>query len=117
MKKVAFVLCSFNVFNIAGKCSYPHETLINKATISFSGCPRYIGDAGKSCNETLGLMESNTIMDESNCLFGAIFSYDFITLTFLPLRPGVFFHRSEEHTSELQSRGHLVFRLLLEKRK
>src|SRR5690625_5611913 len=33
----------------------------------------------------------------------------------------VFFHitnlRSEEHTSELQSRGHLVCRLLLEKRK
>src|SRR5437660_5855097 len=28
-----------------------------------------------------------------------------------------FFHRSEEHTSELQSRGHLVCRLLLEKKK
>src|SRR5690625_690564 len=26
-------------------------------------------------------------------------------------------NRSEEHTSELQSRGHLVFRLLLEKKK
>src|SRR5207253_3494208 len=26
-------------------------------------------------------------------------------------------HRSEEHTSELQSRGHLVCRLLLEKKK
>src|SRR5439155_27051455 len=30
--------------------------------------------------------------------------------------PG-FFERSEEHTSELQSRGHLVCRLLLEKKK
>ena len=30
------------------------------------------------------------------------------------VRPGV---RSEEHTSELQSRGHLVCRLLLEKKK
>src|SRR5690625_6174015 len=29
----------------------------------------------------------------------------------------VTFHRSEEHTSELQSRGHLVCRLLLEKKK
>src|SRR5439155_24695696 len=28
-----------------------------------------------------------------------------------------FFDRSEEHTSELQSRGHLVCRLLLEKKK
>src|SRR5690625_6438547 len=34
-------------------------------------------------------------------------------------RPPVFtaFLRSEEHTSELQSRGHLVCRLLLEKKK
>src|SRR5437870_8204283 len=32
-------------------------------------------------------------------------------------RPGLLPHRSEEHTSELQSRGHLVCRLLLEKKK
>src|SRR5690625_6101480 len=32
--------------------------------------------------------------------------------------PGrVYYPRSEEHTSELQSRGHLVCRLLLEKKK
>src|SRR5690625_6873459 len=30
---------------------------------------------------------------------------------------GIALHRSEEHTSELQSRGHLVCRLLLEKKK
>src|SRR5690625_6171193 len=30
---------------------------------------------------------------------------------------GIGFERSEEHTSELQSRGHLVCRLLLEKKK
>src|SRR5207253_9079813 len=32
-------------------------------------------------------------------------------------RPARSAHRSEEHTSELQSRGHLVCRLLLEKKK
>src|SRR5207253_9365689 len=32
-------------------------------------------------------------------------------------RPGSASARSEEHTSELQSRGHLVCRLLLEKKK
>src|SRR5690625_6638930 len=32
-------------------------------------------------------------------------------------RPGCGAGRSEEHTSELQSRGHLVCRLLLEKKK
>src|SRR5437870_7038141 len=41
---------------------------------------------------------------------------------FLEVRPGLLvvlerIHRSEEHTSELQSRGHLVCRLLLEKKK
>src|SRR5690625_5895528 len=34
-----------------------------------------------------------------------------------PLRPRGRPRRSEEHTSELQSRGHLVCRLLLEKKK
>src|SRR5439155_24821330 len=33
------------------------------------------------------------------------------------LRPAAIATRSEEHTSELQSRGHLVCRLLLEKKK
>src|SRR5207253_8053683 len=36
-----------------------------------------------------------------------------ITISAPPVRPV----RSEEHTSELQSRGHLVCRLLLEKKK
>src|SRR5690625_6541533 len=35
----------------------------------------------------------------------------------VPRRPGPLDRRSEEHTSELQSRGHLVCRLLLEKKK
>src|SRR5439155_20741275 len=34
-----------------------------------------------------------------------------------PPSPVAYQHRSEEHTSELQSRGHLVCRLLLEKKK
>src|SRR5690625_5777024 len=32
------------------------------------------------------------------------------------MQPPIEVHRSEEHTSELQSRGHLVCRLLLEKK-
>src|SRR5439155_7917379 len=35
---------------------------------------------------------------------------------FLPCLPSLRVTRSEEHTSELQSRGHLVCRLLLEKK-
>src|SRR3989442_4466384 len=35
----------------------------------------------------------------------------------LTLPPGDWIYRSEEHTSELQSRPHLVCRLLLEKKK
>src|SRR5437870_9671605 len=40
---------------------------------------------------------------------GKVFLVDFCLVTFQS--------RSEEHTSELQSRGHLVCRLLLEKKK
>src|SRR5439155_2734141 len=40
----------------------------------------------------------------------------FVVLT-LPIAASALKERSEEHTSELQSRGHLVCRLLLEKKK
>src|SRR5690625_2851897 len=40
-----------------------------------------------------------------------------LAFTFSLLITGGFTSRSEEHTSELQSRGHLVCRLLLEKKK
>src|SRR5690625_5729206 len=40
---------------------------------------------------------------------------DFPGIVYKVLRPGL--NRSEEHTSELQSRGHLVGRHLLEKKK
>src|SRR2546430_6003484 len=36
---------------------------------------------------------------------------------FPPASPGMFYQRSEEHTSELQSQSNLVCRLLLEKKK
>src|SRR5690625_6875250 len=39
-----------------------------------------------------------------------------VQLTYL-IKSAETHHRSEEHTSELQSRGHLVCRLLLEKKK
>src|SRR5690625_6069383 len=39
-----------------------------------------------------------------------------ITLEFVENNDDLIFYRSEEHTSELQSRGHLVCRLLLEKK-
>src|SRR5690625_7016116 len=39
------------------------------------------------------------------------------TLVIESAYPNEFADRSEEHTSELQSRGHLVCRLLLEKKK
>src|SRR2546429_4813292 len=40
-----------------------------------------------------------------------------VTRSLCPLQVHVGLHRSEEHTSELQSRLHLVCRLLLEKKK
>src|SRR5690625_6032554 len=56
-------------------------------------------------------------------LYSCYFSFDsfyFVTYLRIPYRkPRYIFckgYRSEEHTSELQSRGHLVCRLLLEKK-
>src|SRR5690625_7652350 len=49
--------------------------------------------------------------DEKRPRFGLLRSREFI------MKDSYTFHRSEEHTSELQSRGHLVCRLLLEKKK
>src|SRR5437870_11074133 len=54
-------------------------------------------------------------------LFRSVAIQVFLALVVRQLRqfaPGTFRNfRSEEHTSELQSRGHLVCRLLLEKKK
>src|SRR5439155_22497595 len=47
----------------------------------------------------------------TQCLAGAL------TAAFTPTVSAPAKHRSEEHTSELQSRGHLVCRLLLEQKK
>src|SRR5690625_7377811 len=49
--------------------------------------------------------EQNKLFRDTFCLFIFYFQQKFSIL------------RSEEHTSELQSRGHLVCRLLLEKKK
>src|SRR5690625_6951788 len=58
------------------------------------------------------------IANKINCSHGAIY-YHFKNKAelFYALVEDHFSIRSEEHTSELQSRGHLVCRLLLEKKK
>src|SRR2546422_6835827 len=48
--------------------------------------------------------------------FGDLFEF-FLSLRLVGIAVGVILQRSEEHTSELQSRLHLVCRLLLEKKK
>src|SRR5215510_15471930 len=51
-------------------------------------------------------------------LFRSVRATDSLMMTArAPFRPSVGVNRSEEHTSELQARGHIVCRLLLEKKK
>src|SRR5690625_6081728 len=53
-------------------------------------------------------------------IFLTIIFFAKVTINRSVFRKKLYFHnqqRSEEHTSELQSRGHLVCRLLLEKKK
>src|SRR5690625_2967297 len=56
------------------------------------------------------LREDNTSGGKLNPSLNLVQTFELLDNTFEPLR-------SEEHTSELQSRGHLVCRLLLEKKK
>src|SRR3712207_7276878 len=64
-------------------------------------CCAGIGDRGCRCASALRFVEP-------------FFAADFFATPFLD---APFFERSEEHTSELQSRQYLVCRLLLEKKK
>src|SRR5690625_6581237 len=73
-----------------------------------------------------GLMDEITYDASSTMMNSAFFGQVIILIVFAPIlfltgvagkmfQPMAFTFRSEEHTSELQSRGHLVCRLLLEK--
>src|SRR5690625_6476655 len=59
---------------------------------------------------------SDKLAEERNRQVGFIFQFHHLLPEFNALE-NVYLPRSEEHTSELQSRGHLVCRLLLEKKK
>src|SRR5439155_24460807 len=77
--------------------------------------PHQIEGFGK---QTAGCIDSDIYADTREGFYfgGGVFSiwvYDRISAKTFGSLPA----RSEEHTSELQSRGHLVCRLLLEKKK
>src|SRR5690625_6563800 len=63
------------------------------------------------CGVNIEDLKQYAIVHHNQNLFASVASGSFITdgMVIVP--------RSEEHTSELQSRGHLVCRLLLEKKK
>src|SRR5690625_6636815 len=65
--------------------------------------------------EILRMTEDGT--DEIISTRSKVFQKLDVNIDSLPLRDLFELIRSEEHTSELQSRGHLVCRLLLEKKK
>src|SRR5690625_6426464 len=71
-----------------------------------------LGDLATVVSITGDLSRALRYLDEAERLEERTTSTD----TFLRLLRGLLL-RSEEHTSELQSRGHLVCRLLLEKKK
>src|SRR5690625_6134426 len=74
---------------------------------------RYFKSAGRAVHHTESVVQLHSLSTRNASL----------TMTFSPSAIPVFNNvlisgaRSEEHTSELQSRGHLVCRLLLEKKK
>src|SRR5690625_5904665 len=74
--------------------------------------PIFIREAGSLSNDVLSAVISGFIASSALPLIE-----DYVDEYFAGLLGFWTDNRSEEHTSELQSRGHLVCRLLLEKKK
>src|SRR5947209_14690261 len=91
----------------------PHSTLFPYTTLFRSGIVLVTGPTGSGKTTTLysALNELNEITEKIITTEDPI-EYDIDGITQVPINS-----RSEEHTSELQSRQYLVCRLLLEKKK
>src|SRR2546422_5088266 len=86
---------------------FPYTTLFRSMVLTICALPHHkchLVTCAKSCSissqERFRLMPTKHRTSSASCR-----------------RSGHFYSRSEEHTSELQSRLHLVCRLLLEKKK
>src|SRR5256885_11936557 len=81
---------------------FPYTTLFRSAKLSLNARPRNIH--GEDAEALYKAIQATKIMaPQSNCVS--------------PIGEKAILHRSEEHTSELQSPCNLVCRLLLEKKK
>src|SRR3712207_7255986 len=91
----------------------PRSTLFPYTTLFRSGKPEPVGaDAGRR-------VDDDAVADDALVVHGGVRVDDAVAADAGPradVGAGVN-HRSEEHTSELQSRQYLVCRLLLEKKK
>src|SRR2546429_1428576 len=83
---------------------FPYTTLFRSSAKRFAVSARWIKEFVRLVGEWWGIMA------------GAL-SIPFLLLSLFNVFSGRKWKRSEEHTSELQSRLHLVCRLLLEKKK
>src|SRR5690625_5612762 len=68
-------------------------------------------------HEVVALVVTGVFLCCAALLVGGVVIVALLAVGRLVIRAGLIVSRSEEHTSELQSRGHLVCRLLLEKKK
>src|SRR5690625_6764646 len=98
----------------SGHCTVLHAaTLITAPVAKMTTIPA----AGAVSNANTQLTQRGTRLRCSPCGARSVSPVDTV-IAFLPSTAGMrHCARSEEHTSELQSRGHIVCRLLLEKKK
>src|SRR2546422_8473942 len=83
---------------------FPYTTLFRSATLELIGSGRHTFANGLNISQNASLIGNGAVIGAVSIASGGT------------LAPGSSI-RSEEHTSELQSRLHLVCRLLLEKKK
>src|SRR5207253_9473086 len=106
------LLSSFFFFSFLLSRLPPSSTLFPYTTL-FRSIWFFLGFAplGRSVSRTVNFDPSICNLPTAGCLNQSAGNQTF------KLKNWQYYSRSEEHTSELQSRGHLVCRLLLEKKK
>src|SRR5690625_4878841 len=121
-------LISFKINKAPSRNSLLGAFAVQKRNLSLvtwdNGCPLWAGNTEfriQLRNQWLGLFElcaRNDINARPRCLLRVVVTCDDgVRMTFLwQVGARQIHRRSEEHTSELQSRGQLVCRLLLEKK-
>src|SRR5690625_6525042 len=111
MKKIWMGVSLLFVLMLAA-CGFDEEKAIDESKEQLEAFFKVYEDM-----EIISPMETKALKETVHDSFADFFTKDYLSRVDQEIESVDITERSEEHTSELQSRGHLVCRLLLEKKK